>query len=69
MKKTFAEMLKSSVIIESKQVKKIRKQQRQKRVWPEDFVKPGKNLSEILDAKLSLWHDDDWDEGKGDEPL
>jgi hypothetical protein len=66
--KSFQEALKSTVIIESKQAKKVRKQLRRKkqRVWPRDFVNQPSSLEHILDVKLSQWHDDDWDEGKGD---
>jgi hypothetical protein len=33
-------------------------------VWPDDFVGKPKSLGQILDEKLSQWHDEEYDAGK-----
>lgn len=55
-------------IILAKKKKLVTKKQsnarKQQKCWPRDFVNKQKSLGDLIDAKLSQWHDDEYDSGK-----
>ena len=48
----------------SQPVKKAKRKHKKVKYWPEDFVGQRKTLSDMIDAKLAQWHDDEYDAGK-----
>lgn len=63
MKQDFNNMLQNSVIIQSKQAKKVRqKQKKQRKYWPEDYLKPRQGQSK-LEHYLEIKMGDEEDPG------
>jgi hypothetical protein len=72
MEKEFIKVLEQSKVKTEKAIPKrkqkpklsIAGKKKKQKLWPEDVVNKSHSISDLIDAKLSQWHDDDYDQGK-----